>query len=248
MHNLISLISYQQNVCQKEEEMGNRLLTALAGLFVSNSDEDIRIKLTDLEPGWQIKGCTVKVWKHKFYTNFQYEFTKSNSQNMPFVGYLACFSEILPCQILAFHLAHAAFLRNSNRPFAWHSQSPAAWNNKKSVASFLALFRLEKKGKNSWRRATYHTIGSFDVCRDPCLSWLQNKGETFGNNVKCQMHLSVDHNCTFTLVADDKIKECMAIAWKRHRLPTLPFRDHSRGQNEAVILLWNDSIARKRPG
>ncbi|KAJ7382360.1 Netrin receptor unc5c [Desmophyllum pertusum] len=54
-----------KNVCQKEEEMGNRLLTALAGLFVSNSDEDIRIKLTDLEPGWQIKGCTVKTIKSK---------------------------------------------------------------------------------------------------------------------------------------------------------------------------------------
>ena len=41
--------------------MGNRRLTALAGLFVSNSDEDIRIEFTALEPGWQIKGSTVMV-------------------------------------------------------------------------------------------------------------------------------------------------------------------------------------------
>ena len=41
--------------------MGNKRLTALAGLFVSNSDEDIRIEFTALDPGWQIKGSTVKV-------------------------------------------------------------------------------------------------------------------------------------------------------------------------------------------
>ena len=44
--------------------MGNRLLTTLAGLFVSNSDEDIRIEFTALESGWQIKGNKVKVWKY----------------------------------------------------------------------------------------------------------------------------------------------------------------------------------------
>ncbi|KAL9969789.1 hypothetical protein ACROYT_G022047 [Oculina patagonica] len=52
-----------KNVCQKEEELGNRLLTALAGLFVSNSDEDIRIEFTALEPGWQIKGNKEKTIK-----------------------------------------------------------------------------------------------------------------------------------------------------------------------------------------
>ena len=54
-------LSDKQQVCQKEEEMGNRLLTALAGLFVSNSDEDIRIEFTALETGWQIKGGKVQV-------------------------------------------------------------------------------------------------------------------------------------------------------------------------------------------
>lgn len=43
--------------------MGNRLLTALAGLFVSNSNEDIRIEFTALEPGFQVKDSKVKVWK-----------------------------------------------------------------------------------------------------------------------------------------------------------------------------------------
>ena len=28
---------------------------------MSNSDEDIRIEFTTLEPGWEIKGSTVKV-------------------------------------------------------------------------------------------------------------------------------------------------------------------------------------------
>ncbi len=51
----------EQQVSQKEEEMGNRRLTPHAGLFVSNSDEDIRIEFTALGPGWQIKGSTVKV-------------------------------------------------------------------------------------------------------------------------------------------------------------------------------------------
>ena len=55
-------ISYKQNVCKKEEQMGNRLLTALGGLFVSNTDEDIRIEFTALEPGFQVKDTKVKVW------------------------------------------------------------------------------------------------------------------------------------------------------------------------------------------
>ena len=41
--------------------MGNKLLTALAGLFVSNSDEDIRIEFTALESGWKIREGKVKV-------------------------------------------------------------------------------------------------------------------------------------------------------------------------------------------
>ena len=48
-------------VCKKEEEKGNQLLTTLSGLFVSNSKENIKIELADLDPGWQIKGANVKV-------------------------------------------------------------------------------------------------------------------------------------------------------------------------------------------
>ena len=42
--------------------MENRLLTALGGLFVSNTNEDIRIEFTALEPGFQVKDSKVKVW------------------------------------------------------------------------------------------------------------------------------------------------------------------------------------------
>ena len=41
--------------------MGNKLLTPLAGLFVSNSNENIRIEFTALESGWKIKEGKVKV-------------------------------------------------------------------------------------------------------------------------------------------------------------------------------------------
>lgn len=42
--------------------MGNKLLTALAGLFVSNTNEDIRIEFTALKSGWKIKEGKVKVF------------------------------------------------------------------------------------------------------------------------------------------------------------------------------------------
>lgn len=54
-----------KQVCKKEKEMGNRLLTALAGLFVSNSNEDVRIEFTALESGWKIKEGKVKTIKSK---------------------------------------------------------------------------------------------------------------------------------------------------------------------------------------
>ena len=53
----------KQQVCQKEEERGHKLLQPLAGLFVSNNNRDIRIELSALEPGWKIKGSKVKVTK-----------------------------------------------------------------------------------------------------------------------------------------------------------------------------------------
>ena len=53
----------KQQVCQKEEERGHKLLQPLAGMFVANSNEDIRIELSVLEPGWKIKGSKVKVTK-----------------------------------------------------------------------------------------------------------------------------------------------------------------------------------------
>ena len=46
---------------QDEDEKGNKLLTPLAGIFVSKSNKDITIELSKLEPGWKIRGSNVKV-------------------------------------------------------------------------------------------------------------------------------------------------------------------------------------------
>ena len=46
---------------QDEDERGNKLLTPLAGIFVSKSNKDIKIELSNLEPGWKIRGTNVKV-------------------------------------------------------------------------------------------------------------------------------------------------------------------------------------------
>ena len=54
---------------QDEDERGNRLLTPLAGIFVSNSNQDITIELSKLEPGWKIKGSNVKVRIGDFIVN-----------------------------------------------------------------------------------------------------------------------------------------------------------------------------------
>ena len=46
---------------QDEDERGNKLLTPLAGIFVSKSNKDIKIELSNLEPGWKIRASNVKV-------------------------------------------------------------------------------------------------------------------------------------------------------------------------------------------
>ena len=52
---------FKQKMFQDEDERGNKLLTPLAGIFVSKSNKDIKIELSKLEPGWKIKGSNVKV-------------------------------------------------------------------------------------------------------------------------------------------------------------------------------------------
>ena len=59
----------KQKMFQDEDEKGNRLLTPLAGIFVSNSNKDITIELSKLEPGWKIKGSNVKVRKGNLIVN-----------------------------------------------------------------------------------------------------------------------------------------------------------------------------------
>ena len=46
---------------KKEEKKGRTLVAPRAGLFVVNTDEDIRIELNALEPGWEIKESNLKV-------------------------------------------------------------------------------------------------------------------------------------------------------------------------------------------
>ena len=52
---------FKQKMFQDEDERGNRLLTPLAGIFVSKSNKDITTELSKLEPGWKIKGSNAKV-------------------------------------------------------------------------------------------------------------------------------------------------------------------------------------------
>ena len=53
--------SCKQKMFQDEDERGNKLLTPLAGIFVSKSNKDIKIELSNLEPGWKVRGSNVKV-------------------------------------------------------------------------------------------------------------------------------------------------------------------------------------------
>ena len=58
---MLFLFLCNQKMFQDEDEKGNKLLTPLAGIFVSKSNEDIKIELSKLEPGWKIRGSNVKV-------------------------------------------------------------------------------------------------------------------------------------------------------------------------------------------
>lgn len=49
-----------QQVREKHLKLGNKLLTARAGLFVANSDDHIKIELSALDAAFQIKGSAVK--------------------------------------------------------------------------------------------------------------------------------------------------------------------------------------------
>ena len=53
--------SCKQKMFQDEDERGNKLLTPLAGIFVSKSNNDITIELSKLKPGWKMRGSNVKV-------------------------------------------------------------------------------------------------------------------------------------------------------------------------------------------
>ncbi|KAM7434827.1 Netrin receptor unc5c [Porites harrisoni] len=54
-----------KKICQKGDQSGKRLLTPLSGIFVSNSNDDIKIELNSLEDGWKVKGSNVKTIKSR---------------------------------------------------------------------------------------------------------------------------------------------------------------------------------------
>ena len=62
----------KQSICHEEDKRGNRLLAPYSGMFVSNSKEDITIELSALEPGWKIKGSSIKVRKENYEVTLWY--------------------------------------------------------------------------------------------------------------------------------------------------------------------------------
>ena len=62
----------KQSICHEEDKRGNRLLSPCSGMFVSNSKEDITIELSALEPGWKIKGSSIKVRKENYEVTLGY--------------------------------------------------------------------------------------------------------------------------------------------------------------------------------
>lgn len=91
-----------ENVYKKEEKKGNKLLTARAGLFVANSDEDIKISINALETGWQIKGSGTKTIKSRNAWN-----SPENATDFPRLNFEVCHvdqkKQSFSCGITASH-------------------------------------------------------------------------------------------------------------------------------------------------
>ncbi|XP_066028643.1 uncharacterized protein [Pocillopora verrucosa] len=91
-----------KNVCSKEESDGRHLLTTLGGLFVSISDEDIKIEVSGLESGFEWKGSSVKTIKSKDAWN-----TPENSTDFPYCVFeIKCVDKMKQsflCEITATH-------------------------------------------------------------------------------------------------------------------------------------------------
>lgn len=54
-----------QQVREKHLKLGNKLLTARAGLFLANSDDHIQIELSGLDAAFQIKGNAIKLLQNE---------------------------------------------------------------------------------------------------------------------------------------------------------------------------------------
>lgn len=96
-----------KHACDVEKGRGRRLLTTLAGLFVSNSDEDIKIDLNMLAVGWQIKGNKIQVIKSEDAWNYL-----ENSTDFPRCCFVISHEDMRKksfyCEIAASHLTDTA--------------------------------------------------------------------------------------------------------------------------------------------
>lgn len=75
-----------QQVREKHLKLGNKLLTARAGLFLANSDDHIKIELSGLDAAFQIKGNAIK------------EISSKEAWNPP--------EDALDCPSLVYEIAH----------------------------------------------------------------------------------------------------------------------------------------------
>lgn len=83
----VFIFPHQQRVCEREESKGRRLLTTLAGLFVSNSDDDIKIAITALEEGWKIIGSHLMVGKKLMHIIITYTSLRGSAMGCAMMQY-----------------------------------------------------------------------------------------------------------------------------------------------------------------
>lgn len=82
-----------QQVREKHLKLGNKLLTARAGLFLANSDDHIKIELSGLDAAFQIKGNAIK------------EISSKEAWNPP--------EDALDCPTLVYEIAHVDELKST---------------------------------------------------------------------------------------------------------------------------------------
>lgn len=108
-----------ENLCEKEKRKGNKLLTAGAGLFVPNNNKNVNVELNALEPGWQIKGSSIKTVESRDVWN-----SPENATDFP---------------SLSFEIHHVDKTRQS------FFCAITASNETKATAEIMAVFKNEEE-------------------------------------------------------------------------------------------------------